>query len=146
MRLFPICSSSKVLLLDCCQTQKTPNCQTQGKTGTISLRFLLHYTGYQSGIGLVLKSYKLLSKPLVALHHPTLKTSSHLMSPAAPCAPCAPLIHAAAARLISQGDWGFSACAPQLRHSLPEDLWSTGLVNSFKTLPRTHFYRMAFLK
>lgn len=97
MRLFPIRSSSKVLLLDCCQTQKTQNCQTQGKTGTISLWFLLHYTGYQSGIGLVLKSYKLLSKPLMALHHPTLKTSSHLMSPVTPlrspdtcccCLPC----------------------------------------------------------
>ncbi len=48
------------------------------------------------------------------------------------------------ARLISKGDRAFAVRAPKLWNSLPLDLRKATSVSSFKSLLKTHFYRLAF--
>ncbi len=47
-------------------------------------------------------------------------------------------------RLVTKGDGGFAICAPKLWNSLPGDIRHATTVCSFKSLLKTHFYRMAF--
>ena len=47
--------------------------------------------------------------------------------------------------LVTRGDRAFAVRAPQLWNSLPGDLRQANSVSSFKSLLKTHFYRMAFL-
>jgi len=48
-------------------------------------------------------------------------------------------------RLRTKGDRAFSVRAPQLWNNLPEEIRLASSVTSFKSLLKTHFYRMAFL-
>ena len=48
------------------------------------------------------------------------------------------------AKLVSKGDRAFVVRAPKLWNSLPPDIRLTTSLSSFKSLLKTHFYRMAF--
>ena len=48
-------------------------------------------------------------------------------------------------RLKTKGDRPFAIRAPRLWNALPEEIRLAGSVNSFKSLLKTHFYRLAFL-
>ena len=48
------------------------------------------------------------------------------------------------ATLVTRGDRAFSVKAPKLWNSLPEELRLTKSLTSFKSLLKTHFYKMAF--
>ena len=47
-------------------------------------------------------------------------------------------------RLVTKGDRAFAVRAPKLWNALPEGLRLANSVSSFKSLLKTHFYRMAF--
>ncbi len=47
-------------------------------------------------------------------------------------------------RLFTKGDRAFAIRAPKLWNSLPGDIRHATTVSSFKSLLKTHFYRMAF--
>ena len=48
-------------------------------------------------------------------------------------------------RLKTKGDRAFAIRAPRLWNALPEEIRLAGSVNSFKSLLKTHFYRLAFM-
>ncbi|KAF7651423.1 hypothetical protein LDENG_00111240, partial [Lucifuga dentata] len=48
-------------------------------------------------------------------------------------------------RLKSKGDRAFAIRAPQLWNDLPEEIRLADSVPSFKSLLKTHFYRLAFM-
>jgi len=47
-------------------------------------------------------------------------------------------------RLRTKGDRAFASRAPRLRNDLPEEIRLANSVLSFKSLLKTHFYRLAF--
>ena len=55
------------------------------------------------------------------------------------------LLHVPKTRLLTRGDRAFAARAPRLWNALPGDLRQADSVSSFKSLLKTHFYRLAFL-
>ena len=48
-------------------------------------------------------------------------------------------------RLKTRGDYAFTMRAPRIWNALPEEIRLAGSVNSFKSLLKTHFYRLAFM-
>ncbi|KAF7642296.1 hypothetical protein LDENG_00259970 [Lucifuga dentata] len=55
------------------------------------------------------------------------------------------LVAVAKSRLKSRGDHAFAIRALLLWNDLPEELMLSDSVSSFKSLLKTHFYRLAFM-